>query len=334
VSDSRETARVHWLDIASARIQPAKSFYRGGWGDRAAFDLFCEEVRLRREPTAVTPTLKRRRLPVLGARAYDGEFASPASFLPREVARARVCVYLPRGRVCGVCLHLGGLGEQTFARREWLARELVKSGIGSVLLETPYHGTRRPTIQRGGGGITSIADQMRLSTAVVAESAALLGWLRAVGYRAAVSGFSMGGSLAAFTAVRVPWPIDLVAAGLPMSGSHVAAQGLLRRLVCWEALGGAHDGVTALTRAYDSVALHHFGPPVDASRAHLIGFCRDGIVPASSTRAIHAHWPGSSLSWVDTGHVGGFLRSHHALAQGIRRAFAVADREPVVTQRR
>jgi hypothetical protein len=43
--------------------------------------------------------------------------------------RARVRVYLPapRDRVRGVCVHLGALGEQTFARRDWLARELVKS---------------------------------------------------------------------------------------------------------------------------------------------------------------------------------------------------------------
>ena len=329
-TESGARAGIHWLDIASARLQRAKSFYQSGWGDRAAFDVFWEEVRHRREPVAVTPALKRRRLPVPGARAYEGEFLSPASFLPREVARARVRVYLPRDRVRGVCLHLGGLGEQTFARREWLARELVKVGIGAVLLETPYHGSRRPVIERGGG-MRSVADQMWLSAATVAESAALLGWLRADGYRVAVSGFSMGGCIAAYTAVRVPWPIDLIAAGLPMSGSHVAAQGLLRRLVCWEALGGAHDGVTALTQAYDSIALHHLEPPVDASRAHLIGFRRDGIVPPSSTRAIHAHWPGSRVSWIDTGHVGGFFRSRHALGDGIRRAFAVADSPDRVT---
>jgi hypothetical protein len=54
-----------------------------------------------------------------------------------------------------------------------------------------------------------------------------------------------------------------------------------------------HDGTrtakpatTALTQAFDSVALHHLGPPVDASRAHFIGFRRDGIVPAESIRAL------------------------------------------------
>ena len=331
-TDSGARAHIHWLDVASARLQRASSFYRRGWGDRSAFDVFWEEVRHRREPTAVTPALKRRRFPVLGvlgARAYEGEFPSPASFLPREAARARVRVYLPapRDRVRGVCVHLGALGEQTFARREWLARELVKSGIGAVLLETPYHGSRRPVIERDGG-IHSVAEQMWLGAAIVAESAALLGWLRADGYRVAVSGFSMGGSFAAYTAVRLPWPIDLVAAGMPMSGSHVAAQGLLRRLVCWEALGGAHDGPTALTQAFDSVALHRLGPPVDASRAHFIGFRRDGIVPAESVRALQAHWPGSRISWIDTGHVVGFLRSHHALADGIHGAFARADQEP------
>lgn len=318
------SARVHWLDIASARIQRGESFYRSGWGDRAAFDVFWEEVRHRREPVPVTPALERRRLPIFRGRAYEGEFPSPVEFLPREVARARVRVYLPPGRPRGVCLHLGGLGEQTFARREWLAWRLVESGIGAVLLETPYHGRRRGVVERGGG-MRSVADQMWLGAAVVAESAALLGWLRAEGHRIAVSGFSMGGSYAAYTAVRLPWAIDLVAAGLPMSGSHVAAQGLLRRLVCWAALGGEREGKAELERAYDSVALRHLEPPVDASRAQLIGFRRDGIVPAESTRAIHEHWPSSRMSWIDTGHVGGFFRSSQAIGEGIRSAFADGD---------
>lgn len=325
-TDSAAPTRIHWLDVASVRLQRAGSFYTGGFGARSAFDLFWDEVRHRREPIAVTPVLKRRRIPIVGARAYEGAFSSPASFLPEDVARARVRLFLPREPARGVCLHLGGLGEQTFARREWLARELVKSGIGSLLLETPYHGSRRPLVGRVDE-MRSVADQMKLSAAAVAEAASLLGWLRADGFRVAVSGFSMGGTLAAYVAVRVPWAIDLIAAGLPISGSHVASRGLLRRVVCWDALGGASDGVVALTQAYDSIALNHLPPPVDASRAHLIGFCRDGIVPPESTRALQAHWPGSQAAWIDTGHVGGFFRSHRALGDGIRRAFSVEGRE-------
>jgi len=41
--------------------------------------------------------------------------------------------------------------------------------------------------------------------------------------------------------------------------------------------------------------------------AFLIGAKSDAYVPPASVEALHRHWPGSTLRWIDSGHVGAFL---------------------------
>lgn len=48
----------------------------------------------------------------------------------------------------GLIVHLASTGDHSYYRREmFLANDLVKQGISSILLETPFYGTRKPKDQ-------------------------------------------------------------------------------------------------------------------------------------------------------------------------------------------
>lgn len=281
----------------------------------------------RREPLPIKPILRRHRQGA--AIEYEGCFDSPAA-LPATVRRARFRLLLPRGPVRSVCVHLGALGEAGFVRRAWLARSLLADGIGGLLLETPFYGTRRP-VDQGSDLLRRCSDQLQLCTAVVREAASLIGWLRAEGHSPSLCGFSMGGMLAAYTAVRLPFPLVTVVSGAGASSADIATRHLLSRLICWSALGGEETARPALASAFDAIALHALPPPVDPTRARLIGFQRDGVVHQDSVRALHEHWPGSRLRWCDTGHVGGALWGLKVMEEELRSALQASYSPPVAT---
>jgi pimeloyl-ACP methyl ester carboxylesterase len=55
-------------------------------------------------------------------------------------------------------------------------------------------------------------------------------------------------------------------------------------------------------------------PPVRPDLAVLVAARDDGIVPPASAQALHAHWPGSELRWVEGGHVSAWLLRRDAFA--------------------
>lgn len=312
------SVQVHWLDRVFRWLQPQGSLFRLGWGPSGTAEELRSLVSIRREPSAVTPILERRGTRH-GATLYEGWFPSPASELPREAQRARVRILLPRGPVRGVCIHLGGMGEPGWFRRQRLAAPLLSEGIGAALLEYPYYGSRRPLGQRGFA-LGLFADQLRLSLAAVAETASLVGWLRREGHEPVVAGFSMGACVAAYVAVAVPWPLAVVLAGAGSSHADLMTRSQLSHMVHWPALGEEQAAKQRLAALLDTIALHELPAPIDARCAQLIGFRHDGVVDPEQVRALHDHWPGSRLRWLDTGHMGGFFFGAEAIRSAIRDA--------------
>ena len=46
----------------------------------------------------------------------------------------------------------------------------------------------------------------------------------------------------------------------------------------------------------------------------------DAYVPAAETRALHAHWPGSSMRWTRGGHISSVWANRHVLRAAARDA--------------
>ena len=255
-------------------------------------------------------------------------FTSPvADRLPPESRTARVELLLPEGEPAEVpvVLHLAATGDHDFARRRrLLAQPLLAEGIGAVLLENPLYGRRRPARQHGAS-VRSVAELAAMARATVEEARSLLAWLRRRGHRqVGVSGISMGGQMAAMAAASVPFEVAAVPCIASRWPASVFTQGELARLVDWGALqrDWGVDAPRRLRAELERGDVLRLPPPRCPGAAVLVAARDDAYVPAADPQAIHEHWPGSELRWIETGHVGAVVLASAQLVEAVRDAVA------------
>ncbi len=316
-----------WLDRAFVRVMRRRPFFSDGWGDEARIAAVTALPTDKHEVFPVEPSWGSwERDGVLEVR--EGRFPSPEAELlqlPVESQEAVVRQVRPAGTERPpTCLHLAATGEFGYGRRMKLARPLAAAGIGSLILENPYYGVRAPPDQHGPS-VRTVADLLCMGRACVQEARSLLTCFRHGGYeRLGVSGFSMGGQIAAMTAAAVPFPV----AGVPLAGSHsgtaVFLEGVLRYVVDWQALAPDGDREPAWGRLedlLDNMAVHTLPVPEATGACIVVAGARDAFVQPVSSQALHAHWEGSELRWTPGGHVGGYLWSQGAYKTAIVDAF-------------
>lgn len=315
---------MHLLDLFFGMATRGTRFFSDGWGDRA----LCEAM----DPVA----LARTRLPVLdvelgptrramGGLLREGAFESPEERLPPCSRTARVRLLLPERGLRAVAVHLAASGDQSFGVRLRFAAPLLARGIGAVVLENPFYGSRRPANQ-AGPALRSVSDLHLMGAATFQEGRGLLRWLRErlgvplVG----ATGFSMGGQMAAMVAASAPFPCAVVPIAATCSPDSVLRDGVLRHVAHWAALAGAGEDAEAARRAL-CAHLSRFSvtilpPPLVPAAAIVVGTSGDGIVPPQEMRRIAAHW-GAELRWLDAGHVSAVLRHQGAMRQALADAF-------------
>ncbi len=318
---------AHWLDRAYVRLTRPGSFFEDGWGGEARVDeLATSPFALDAAPPRITWGRARE---VGGRVERDGTFVSPlAAALPAESRVAHVRLLTPaRGRVDAAVVMLGATGDVGPARRTRLAAPLVREGLAALVLENPYYGPRRPAGQRDVD-VRTVADLLLLGRGAVEEARALAAWCRAEHGDVALTGYSMGGQLSAMAAATLPFGVAVVPVAAPTSARAVFVDGLLSRATAWRALSGERDARAALSERLDAISLLRLPSPPRPDAAVLVGATRDGYVAASSIEALHAHWRGSSLRWINEGHVSGFIRSGDVARQALRDALCRL-REPI-----
>ncbi len=316
----------HWADRLYVRLSPEGSYFSGGWGEEWAIARVVEQLRSPGPFRPVTLRWGPQQQARWGTETV-GEFDSPVDdgSLPPESRRGRVVLMLPATPRPGpVCIHLAATGEDGFQRRRRLALPLVQQGIGAVLLENPLYGQRRPAGQRGSD-VRTVAELMTMGRAIVEEARSLAVWLHERGHPVGLSGYSMGGQMAALAAAFLPFPVAVAAAAAPCTASQAFVDGLLARVTCWSALTGEGDERATrerLTEVLDATCLTRQPPPPAPGAAVLVGVREDGYIGADGAQRIHDHWAGSELRWLAGGHVSGYVASIPALRTAIVDAFA------------
>jgi hypothetical protein len=314
---------MHVLDFLFGATARGPRFFQDGWGDRT----LCEEIdppALAAEPPRwISPRLGEP-MRAFGGLLYEGTFESPEDRLPECARTARVRLLLPDDEVRGVAVHLAASGDQGFSVRLRFAAPLLQHGLGALVLENAFYGARRPANQPRHA-VRSISDLHLMGAATFQEGRSLLRWLRderqvpLVG----ITGYSMGGQLAAMVGASVPFPCAVVPMAAPCAPDSVLRDGCLRHLAEWTAIAAGGDDALARRALCDHLSrfsVTRLPPPVVPTAAIVVGTAEDGIVPPAESERIARHWR-AELRWLPAGHVSAVLRHQGEMREAIGDAF-------------
>ncbi|MFZ0492116.1 MAG: alpha/beta hydrolase family protein [Acidimicrobiia bacterium] len=298
---------MDWLDrLARSFMTRARTrIFPDGWGDLPAASSSVHPIDIEWLDTRGSSSLE----------VLDGTFPSPAP-LPRSAATGHVRWYRPR-KARGVCVLLAASNEEGYGRRSALARRLAVEGIGSLLLENPYYGARR--VHESSPPVRTVGELLTMGSAAVQEARGLL--LGFGDLMPGVSGYSMGGNIAALVAATHPDPVVAIPLAPSPSPAAVFTEGILSTFVNWSSLACSRS---ELADVLDRVSVLALPPPVRPDLAIIVGARGDGYIPASAVESIHRHWAGSELRWEPGGHLSlatiGRQRLVRAIVDGFNRA--------------
>jgi len=292
-------------------------FFTDGWGDPASID------------SAGMPHGDPLPIPIewvseakdTGVRTSVGIFESPVESLPLHARHGAVTRILPESGADRIVVLRAAGNEHDSRARFGIARRLAQRGIGSLVLENPYYGIRRP-VDHDGQPIRTVADFFQMGIGAVTEGRGLLATVRKEGYVPGVAGYSMGGNIAALVSSTMPFEVATAPLAASYSPAPVYLDGALRGGIDWDALGGEAAAAPRLREALLRASVLDRPAPDHARHAVMVSARSDGYVPPEATRLLHAHWPGSDLRWVAGGHATLLWTRKGALAKAIEDSFS------------
>lgn len=180
---------------------------------------------------------------------FTGEFHSPLNHfvpgaLPEQCEKVRFEVILPKDfkkQQYGhkpICMHFPHTGDHGFKWRRYMtAKPLAKNhGIGSIILQNPFYGCRKPDDQTGSG-VNHVSDIFVMGVGLLMETIILLLWCQEKGLGPlGISGVSMGGHMA--TVAQTGWfePLSVVPCLAWTSAAPCYTKGVLSHAVEWTTL--------------------------------------------------------------------------------------------------
>jgi hypothetical protein len=323
--DAPVRATLHrFTDLAYSRVLRADRYYPDGFGDRGRLKELVQEMGALRA-SASEPSIDVRwsglERHALGVSVRTGQFTSPLSAaLPDESREATIELILPHGSRRSalqasssppVVIVFAATAEEGFARRRLLMGPLARRGVGSVLLENPMYGARRPAGQKAGI-LRTVADQFAMNLATVREGRALVRWLRDRGFgQLALTGYSQGGMMAAFVAALLPSPIAVVACASAQSVSSIFLEGTLTDGFDWPRLSRDTGDLASARRLFaeclEPLTLAALPPPIAPELAIILAGRHDAFVLPHEPARLHRQWQGSELRWLEAGHITSLL---------------------------
>ena len=296
---------------AGARNRAGARFFAHGWGSEDAMADVRGRIHAGQPAAAIDVAWESDWTPYLGHVARDGYFETPfyQAHLPPASRLCHFRLVLPGlGHPWPIYVHMATTGEEGYsARAAHVARPLLRQGCGTLLLEHPFLGRRRPP-QQPSTRLRHVSDLLLLGGAAVEEARSLLVWLRRQGYRhLGITGVSIGGHLAALAGALTPFELALVPCVAPHSAVPIFTEGLMRTACDWPALARA-DRDRACARRQMAACLaftgiDQFPRPRHGGAVIALAATHDRFVPRHSTDVLVRHWPQAQFRWVRGGHV-------------------------------
>ena len=306
------------------RTSADRRVFRGGWGDPAVLEWYDGIVRVPPEVPAVDPDTAG---PVLDGtfEVTDLTFDSPAEHLPEASRPARARMIAPADGTERVCVLMAAWNDHGYATRTKLAELLAARGVAAVMLENPLYGDRRAD-RSDGLPLATVSDFALMGRAAVVEGMTLLRHYHDTGMQTAVSGYSMGGNIAAFVGALTDFPVAIAPAAAPYSPAPPFIEGVLRHGIAWAALGGDEPATRErLERFFRSASVLDHDPAPHTAAAVLVAGTIDGFVPAAAVLSLSHHWPGAQVDWIRAGHATLLWRFKDRMADAVVSSFERLD---------
>ena len=304
---------VHLIDRLAPigfRLDRRSRVFVDGWGDERHLSLFGEGLTAADPLPRLSPEWSRKEEHP-GYRVRRAAITSPVADMLDPAARVMNLEWFEPGQGAErVAVILPAWNDETFDTRRDFAIRLASRGISSLLADIPLYGRRR-VHPDAGPAIRTVADFAVMGYGAVAEGRALVTLAGELGL-AGVTGFSMGGNLAAHVSATLPRPV----ATAPLAASHgpgpVYTEAALRRAIAWSALGGRAEAEPRLRAVLDQASVLELPPMAHSPAAVLVAGERDGFVPPDLSRQLAAHW-GAELRIVHRAGHGILLWRHRSL---------------------
>ncbi len=292
-----------------------RSVFPDGWGDESVIHRLTsvEMDGFSVEPAAVVWRPKEEHR---GIRIRKGTYASPvAHLLPIEARAGSVEWWSPPAGDTRVAVMLPAWNDEGFLERRKLAGAMVASGISVMMLEAPLYGSRRRH-DAPPQPIRTLADFMTLGFGTVAEGIALTRVAAEEG-TPGLTGYSMGGSLAALAAAMSADPVAVAPLAASYSPEAVVFDGMIRNGVDWKSFEGRIDTMRAVL---DTASTLHRPPLPHLATAVLVAATADGFVPPEASALLARHWD-AEIRWVEAGHGTLLARHRPILVQAVVDSF-------------
>lgn len=311
---------MHPIDRAAAvmvkRGPRRLRVFPGGWGQQRYVEQLQELSLVQGGPADLAIEWSPTKRESQGI-TRDGRFDAPTD-VPAEATTGAVRLIEPAGGTERLCLLMAAWNDHGYDTRQHLAEELLLRGIGSLLLEIPYYGSRRVT-PPDDQPIQTVADFARMGIGAVQEGRALLNRFRDQ-YQMGVSGYSMGGNIGAMVGATAGFPVAMA----PLAASHspgpVFLDGVISNGIQWDKLGGLSQEAE-LREALTAASVLRMPVPNWSVAAVMVAARSDGFIPRTAVRDLHRHWTGSELRWRRGGHATLLWRQRAALADAIVDSF-------------
>ena len=301
-------------------------FFRDGWGDETVLSEATSFEVFSPKPGKIFLELTPRKSP--HGLAFDGSFDSPLRqpWLAEESRRAKVRVILPpqaKREKVPLCICFPMTGDEGFSiRTRTFAAPLVGKGIGVVMLENPYYGSRRRKGQENYF-LTRVQDMLVMCIAAVEEGRALVDWAHREGHtQIGVAGVSQGGMIAAAVGALSEIPLAVAISLAAHSPDVILTEGFLRNFVDWAALGDdQHAAAKRLRDIFKIGDLTQMPKPRAPRASFILGAKRDLVVPKYSVEKIHKSWKGSQIKWLPGTHLSSIALHEKAFRNVTLKAF-------------
>ncbi|XP_075247624.1 protein ABHD18-like [Convolutriloba macropyga] len=264
-----------------------------------------------------------------------GKFESPLnSFLNlrKECQTCHFWACIPKNRCRSVVLHFAGTGDHYYLRRKLsFANPLLEHNIGSIVIENPFYGKRKPRTQFRSQ-LNYVSDLLIMGTALVMEANVLMNFVEKENFGfPALTGISLGGYTSSLAATAWSKPVPLIPCLSWTTSANVYTQGILSSFVNWPKLRQNMPDLSALSQNPDlkilldsvngsisaetllyqilevSTHLSNYSPLVDPKLATVVVAEKDAYIPRNTDDLTNDVWPGATRVNINVGHMQGIF---------------------------